>query len=104
MFAGGSYDEVGRWLLGFVTSHAKRESPCVEALVEAGQERAGRSFGVRLRLGDRFHPPLAEPPIELALAEVSAGKGVRAWCDELAGRVRGWARRLLALPDEPSAA
>ena len=25
MFGGGSYEEVGRWLLGFVNSHAKRE-------------------------------------------------------------------------------
>ena len=36
MFSGGDYEEVARWLANFVTSHAKRESPRVEAIVEAG--------------------------------------------------------------------
>ena len=36
MFSGGDYDEVARWLSNFVTSHAKRENPRVEAVVEAG--------------------------------------------------------------------
>ncbi|MBI4590162.1 MAG: hypothetical protein HY725_15115 [Candidatus Rokubacteria bacterium] len=95
MFAGGSYEEVGRWLRGFVTSHAKRESPRVEAIVEAGDEREGKSFGVRLRLGERFHPPLDQPAIELSFDEVGAGKGSFAWCEAEATRVRGWARELL---------
>ena len=95
MFGGGSEEEVGRWLLGFVNSHAKRESPRVEGIVEAGDERAGKTFGVRLRLGEDYEPPLAEPAIELPFEEVAAGKGGLAWCQALAERVRGWARRLL---------
>ncbi len=95
MFAGGSYAEVGRWLLGFVNSHAKRESPRVEGIVEAGDERAGKSFGVRLRLGEEYEPSLAKPAIELAFEEVASGKGSLAWCQALAQRVSGWARRLL---------
>jgi len=95
VFAGGSYAEVGRWLLGFVNSHAKRESPRVEASVEAGDERAGKAFGVRLRLGEEYEPSLAEPAIELAFEEVASGKGSLAWCRTLAQRVSGWARRLL---------
>lgn len=95
MFAGGSYAEVGRWLLGFVNSHAKRESPRIEGCVEAGDERAGATFGVRLRLGEEYEPPLAEPAIELPFADVASGKGSLAWCQSLARRVSGWARRLL---------
>ncbi len=94
MFAGGSYAEVGRWLLGFVNSHAKRESPRVEATVEAN-ERAGKAFGVRLRLGKEYEPPLAEPAIELSFDEVASGKGSLAWCQALAQRLSGRARRLL---------
>jgi len=95
VFAGGSYAEVGRWLLGFVNSHAKRESPRVEASVEAGDERAGKAFGVRLRLGEEYEPPLAEPAIELSFDEVASGKGSLAWCQSQAARLRGRARRLL---------
>ena len=95
MFAGGSYAEVGRWLLGFVNSHAKRESPRVEGSVEAGNERAAKSFGVRLRLGERYQPPLDQPAIELSFHEVSAGKGSLTWCQTQGARVGGWARQLL---------
>ena len=95
MFGGGSYEEVGRWLLGFDNSHAKRESPRVEGGVEAGNERAGRTFGVRLRLGEEYEPPLAEPAIEFSFEEVASGKGSLAWCQSEGARVRGWARQLL---------
>ena len=95
MFAGGSYEEVGRWLLGFVNSHAKRESPRLEGIVEAGDERAGKTFGVRLRLGEDYEPPLDQPAIEFPFDEVAAGKGTLTWCQAWAQRVRGWARRLL---------
>ena len=95
MFAGGSYEEVGRWLLGFVTSHAKQESPRVEASVEAGDERAGKTFGVRLRLDERYQPPPDQPAVEFSFHEVSAGKGSLAWCQAVAQRVSGWARQLL---------
>ncbi len=100
MFSGGTYEEVGRWLLGFLNSHAKRESPRAEAVVEAGADRAGRSFGVRLRLGESYYPPLSQPAIELSFHEASTGKGSFSWCDALAKRARGWARELLAA--EPS--
>ena len=103
MFAGGSYEEVARWLLGFVNSHAKRESPRVEGIVEAGDERARKAFGVRLRLGEHYEPPLAEPAIEFPFAEVSSGKGSLAWCQALAQRVSGWARRLLEAAAAPAA-
>ncbi len=106
MFAGGSYEEVGRWLLGFLNSHAKRESPRVEGIVEAGGERAGKSFGVRLRLGERHQPPLEQPAIELSFDDVSAGKGSLAWCQALAQRVSDWARQLIeaerAVPLSPA--
>lgn len=102
MLPGGSYDEVGRWLWNFAASHAKRESPRVEGVVEAGEEREGKSYGVRLRLGDRFLPPLDQPPVELAYAEVADGKASFAWCDALARRVRGWARELLGTEAGPT--
>jgi len=95
VFAGGSYEDVGRWLLGFVNSHAKRESPRVEGSVEAGNEGAGKTFGVRLRLGEEYEPSLAEPAIEFPFEEVSSGKGSLAWCQSQGARMRGWARRLL---------
>jgi hypothetical protein len=95
VFAGGSYEEVARWLLGFLNSHAKRESPRVEGIVEAGEERAAKAFGVRLRLGQDYEPPLAEPAIEFSFEEVAAGKGSWSWCQAMSQRVSGWARRLL---------
>lgn len=95
VFAGGSYDEVARWLQNFVASHAKRESPRLEAEVEISGARAESSYGVRLRLGDRHLPHLDQPQVELTYPEVRAGKGSLPWCQALAGRVRGWARELL---------
>lgn len=94
-FAGGDYAEVGRWLDNTVRSHAKRESPRVEALTDAEGEREGRSYGVRLRLGERLLPAASEPPLELSYAEVAQNRGSMSWCAELAGRVRTLARRLL---------
>ena len=63
--------------------------------MEVGDGRAGQTFGVRLRLGEDYEPPLAEPAIELPFDEVAAGKGSFAWCQSEGARVRGWARRLL---------
>lgn len=96
MFAGGSYEEVARWLQIFLASHAKRESPRIEAGVETGRARNGRTFGVRLRLDEDSYPPLERPAIELSFPEVAAGKGSFAWCETLGQRVRGWARELLS--------
>lgn len=95
MFAGGSYDEVARWLQNFLTSHAKREDPRLEAIVEVSREREGKSYGVCLRLDDRYLPPADQPPVELAYPEVAAGKGSLPWCQVLAQQVQGWARELL---------
>ena len=93
MFSGGDYAEVGRWLANFVTAHAKRARLEVEAVVDAEGGREGKSYGVRLRLGQRLQPTAAEPPLELDYAEVAARRGSLAWCEELAGRVKGLARR-----------
>ena len=35
MFSGGDYDEVARWLENFVNSHAKREDPRAECVLDA---------------------------------------------------------------------
>ena len=96
MFSGGDYEEVSRWLANFVISHAKRESPRVEAIVEAEGARENRSYGVRLRLGARGSPPPGAPPLELDFADVSLHRGDLVWCDALARRVRDLARRLIA--------
>jgi hypothetical protein len=91
MFSGGSYDEVGRWLWNFLTSHAKRVSPRVEVEVAAGDEREGRSYDARLRVGTRVSPPLG-----FDFGEVAAQRGSLAWCAELAERTKALARDLLA--------
>jgi hypothetical protein len=92
MFSGGDYEEVGRWLRNFVTSHAKRENLRVEAVVEDEGPREGRSYGARLRLGGELRPPAADPPVELSFEEVALRRGSLAWCSELAERVRALAR------------
>jgi hypothetical protein len=89
-----NYHETGEWLLSFVRSHAKRESARVEALLEAAGPREGHSYGVRLSLGARVHPPLGSPPIELEFREVVEGRTRFAWCLALAARVRATAREL----------
>ena len=91
MFSGGDYQEVARWLANFATSHVKRESARVEAMVEAEGARENRSYEVRLRLGAGVSPPL-----ELDFSDVSLHRGDLAWCDALARRVRDLARRLVA--------
>ncbi|MGH7307146.1 MAG: hypothetical protein ACREK6_00455 [Candidatus Rokuibacteriota bacterium] len=88
-FAGGSYEEVARWLHNFLISHAKREDARVEVVLETGDERAGRSFGVRLRLGDRF-----SSRCELDYKDVADHRGSLAWCRGLAEQVRTRAREL----------
>jgi hypothetical protein len=94
MFSGGDYEEVQRWLGNFVASHAKRENPRIEGVIESEGPREGVSYGVRLRLGEGLLPPRDEPPIELGYAEVARQRGSLAWCGALAERVRGLARRL----------
>ena len=92
MFSGGDYEEVARWLGNFVTSHAKRENLRVEGVLEAEGPREGKSYGVRLRLGDELRPAADVAPLDLAFAEVASGRGRLVWCDALAERVRALAR------------
>ena len=94
MFSGGDYEEVARWLRNFVISHAKREDLRVEAVVESGGPREGKSFGVRLRLGEAFRPPADQSPLELSFAEVASNRGSLLWCRAVAECVRALARAL----------
>jgi hypothetical protein len=90
------YHETGEWLEGFVRSNAKREDPRLEALLEAGGAREGKSYGVRLILGGRSSPPLDAPPIELRFQEVAEGRSRFDWCAALGERIHQTARELLA--------
>jgi hypothetical protein len=94
MFSGGDYAEVGRWLHNFVISHAKREDPRMEAVLEAGDDREGRSYGIRLSLGGRPLPAADRPPLELPIAEVARERGSLAWCQSWAERIQALAREL----------
>lgn len=89
------YEELGRWLREFANMHAKKESPRVEALVEMEGEREGTSYGLRLRHGTHFAPPLGEAPMEFQMAEVAANHRAFAWCAQQANVLREVARGLL---------
>jgi hypothetical protein len=101
MFSGGDYEEVARWLRNFIVAHAKREDLRVEADVDTDGPREGRSYGVRLRLGEGLRPTPPEPPVELAFPEVAEKRGSLAWCSGLAERVRQLARELSAAGSGP---
>ena len=90
------YEELAAWLAGFARSHAKREDGRIEVLLDAAGPRAGQSFGLRLRLGDRLEPPSDAPPLEFTAAEVAEGRTRFAWCAALAQRLRAAARELSA--------
>ena len=91
MFSGGSYDEVKRWLRMFLNSHAKRENPRVEAVLDDDDVREGLSYGAWLRLGAQ-----SSELMEFDYGEVAQHRGELAWCAALATRVRQQARQLLA--------
>ena len=91
MFSGGSYEEVERWLKMFLNSHAKREHPRIEAVLENDETREGVSYAARLHFGDR-----ASALTEFDYQDVAAHRGELAWCADLAQRVRREARELLA--------
>jgi hypothetical protein len=101
MFSGGEYEEVARWLRNFVTAHAKRENPRVEAVVESDGSREGRSYRVRLRLGAGLAPAPPAPALELGFPEVAQNRGSLAWCHGLADRVRALARELPGAGSRP---
>ena len=90
MFSGGSYDEVERWVRVFLTSHAKREHPRVEVVLDEDEVLRGRAFRARLRLGERVSAPM-----ELEFKDVADNRGSLAWCTALAARTRALARSLL---------
>jgi hypothetical protein len=89
-FAGGSYEEVGRWLENFLTSHAKREDPRVEIFLDAGDERQGRSYGARLQFLDRLSPSW-----DLDYKDVADNRGSLAWGRGMAEQIRARARELV---------
>jgi hypothetical protein len=89
------YHETGRWLEGFVRSHAKRESPRIEVRIETAGPREGHSYGVRLVMDERVYPPPSSPPLELPFREVVDGRSRFAWCAALGERARAAARELL---------
>jgi hypothetical protein len=90
MFSGGSYEDVARWLGNFLASHAKREHPRVEAVLEEDDALRGRAYRARLRFGQRV-----SEPIELEYDDVAEHRGALAWCATLAARTRALARSLL---------
>jgi hypothetical protein len=90
MFSGGSYDEVARWLHVFLTSHAKREHPRIEVMLDDDEALRGRAYRARLRFGDRLSEFL-----DLDFPDVADHRGALAWCAALAARTRALARSLL---------
>jgi hypothetical protein len=96
-FSGGSYHEVARWLQNFLTSHAKREALRAEVDLDAGDEREGKSYGVRVRLADA-----TSDVIEFDYRTVADHRGELAWCRELAERVRQAVRDLGRSAARPS--
>ena len=89
MLSGGTYDEVARWLLNFLAAHAKRENVRAEVELEAGEEREGKSYAARVRLG-----PSVSAPIGFEFADVAQNRGSLEWCAMLASRVREVVRDL----------
>ena len=86
MFSGGDYHEVARWLENFATSHAKRENLHAECALDTEGAREGKSYGLRVRVGERLSSEL-----ELVFDEVASRRGSLAWCQSQAERVRGLA-------------
>ena len=89
-FSGGTYEEVGRWLWNFLTSHAKRADPRIEVELERGDARQGRSYAARLTLAGR-----ATPLMEFDYQDVADNRGSLAWGRSLAEQTRQLAREHL---------
>ena len=88
-FSGGSYDDVARWLHNFLMSHAKRENLKAEVDLDAGDEREGKSYGARIKVGER-----RSDVIEFEYRTVADHRGELQWCRELAERTRQTVRDL----------
>jgi len=91
VFSGGTYPEVARWLWNFLTAHAKRVDPRFEVVLDAEDEREGKSYGARLTFLRR---PGAT--IELEFRDVADNRGSLAWCSTLAERTKTLAREMVA--------
>ncbi len=89
-FSGGSYDEVARWLWNFLTSHARRVDPRIDVLIDAGDEREGKSYGARFRLGS-----VLTPVMEFPYTQVAENRGSLAWCTSTADSIRTFAQEHL---------
>ena len=88
-FSGGSYEEVARWLHNFMISHAKREDPRAEVELDSGDEREGKSYGARVRLGEHVSDVM-----EFDYRTVADHRGELQWCRDLAVRTRQAVRDL----------
>jgi hypothetical protein len=88
-FSGGSYGDVARWVHNFLTSHAKRENFKAEVELEHGDEREGKSYGARIRVGEQV-----SDVVELDYRTVAQHRGELSWCRELAERTRQIVRDL----------
>jgi hypothetical protein len=88
-FSGGTYDDVARWVGNFLTSHAKRENFRAEVELESGDERDGKSYGARIRLGEHV-----SDLVELDYRTVAEHRGELQWCRDLAERTRRVVRDL----------
>ena len=91
MFSGGTYPEVARWLWNFLIAHAKRVDPRIEVVLDADDEREGKSYRARLSFLRQLGPP-----IEFEFRDVADNRGSLAWCSALAERTKGLARELVA--------
>jgi hypothetical protein len=96
-FSGGTYEEVARWLHNFLTSHAKREQFKAEVDLDAGDEREGKSYGARIKLGEH-----TSDVIELDYPTVADRRGELQWCRELAERARAAVKNLTRSVTHPS--
>jgi hypothetical protein len=88
-FSGGTYDDVARWLHNFFTSHAKRENFKAEVDLDSGDEREGKSYGARIKLGDAV-----SDLVEFDYRTVAEHRGELQWCRDLAERTRQIVRDL----------
>jgi hypothetical protein len=96
-FSGGTYDDVARWLHNFLTSHAKREKFKAEVELESGDEREGKSYGARVRLGEHL-----SDAVEFDYRTVAEHRGELQWCQDLAERTRRVVRDLASSVARPS--
>ena len=75
---------MARWLWNLAESHAKRENLHAEVLLDRVGPREGKTYGLRVRIGDGL-----SSEIELAYPEVRERRGSLAWCQALAELMRG---------------